>query len=99
MILDAHQHFWQYEPSEYDWIDEQMQVLRRNYLPSDLLAEITKAGIDGVVSVQARQSLVETGWLRRWQASNRRFAPSSAGCHLRRQTSRGTWKICRSIVQ
>ena len=37
MIIDAHQHFWLYEPAEYAWIDDEMMVLRRDYLPGDLL--------------------------------------------------------------
>jgi L-fuconolactonase len=48
---------------EYDWIDEEMRAIRRDFLPGDLLEEINKAGIDGVISVQARQTLGETEWL------------------------------------
>ena len=40
-----------------------MARLRRDFLPADLQREIAAAGIDGVVSVQARQSLEETRWL------------------------------------
>ena len=32
MRIDAHQHFWRYEPHEYEWIDESMGVLRRDFL-------------------------------------------------------------------
>jgi L-fuconolactonase len=60
MKIDAHHHFWKYDSIEYGWIDDAMAVIRRNFLPEDLQAEIAKAGIDGVVSVQARQSLLET---------------------------------------
>ena len=61
--IDAHQHFWIYTPREYAWIDESMAAIRRNFLPAHLAAEIHAAGIDGVVSVQARQTLEETNWL------------------------------------
>ncbi len=37
-----------------------MDILKRDYQPSDLQAEIERAGIDGVVSVQADQSMLET---------------------------------------
>jgi len=37
-----------------------MRVIRRDFLPEDLRGEIARAGIEGVVSVQARQSLSET---------------------------------------
>ena len=40
-----------------------MRVIRRDFLPAELQAEIGQIGIDGVVSVQARQTLDETRWL------------------------------------
>ena len=63
MKIDAHHHFWNYDPAQYGWIDESMGVLRRDFLPVDLQPEIESAGIDGVVSVHARQTLEETRWL------------------------------------
>ena len=63
MIIDAHQHFWQYDPVKHDWINEEMQVLRKDFLP-DSLAKIYKAqSIDGCVAVQADQSEAETTFL------------------------------------
>ena len=63
MVIDSHHHFWRYNSVEYGWISEQMALLRRDYLPDDLEHEITAAGVDGAISVQARQSLAETDWL------------------------------------
>jgi L-fuconolactonase len=63
MKIDAHHHFWVYDPAEYGWISDEMSALRRDFLPPDLKTEIRTAGVDGVVSVQARQSLAETRWL------------------------------------
>lgn len=63
MRIDAHHHFWNYTPQEYDWIDESMASLRRDFGPGDLKDCIESAGIDGVVSVQARQTLEETRFL------------------------------------
>lgn len=60
MKIDAHHHFWKYDPIEYDWIDDAMATIRRNFLPEDLQPVIRAAGIEGVISVQARQSLLET---------------------------------------
>lgn len=40
-----------------------MQALRRNFLPADLQSEISAAGVDATVAVQARQTLEETRWL------------------------------------
>jgi L-fuconolactonase len=63
MKIDSHHHFWKYDPVEYGWINDSMRVIRRDFLPLDLDAEIKLVGIDGVVSVQARQTLEETRWL------------------------------------
>jgi L-fuconolactonase len=62
-MIDAHHHFWNYSPLEYGWINPSMAILRRNYLPADLKAVARPAGIDGVISVQARQTVAETDWL------------------------------------
>jgi len=62
-ILDAHHHLWRYTPQEYDWIDESMQPLRRDFLPADLESIAPAAGVTGTVVVQARQTLEETDWL------------------------------------
>jgi L-fuconolactonase len=63
MRIDAHQHFWHYNSDEFDWIDDSMAALRRNFLPHDLEPDLNRAGFDGSVAVQARQSLDETKWL------------------------------------
>lgn len=60
MIVDSHHHFWRYDPVEYGWISDSMRALRRDFLPADLRREVEAAGVDGVVSVQARQTLSET---------------------------------------
>lgn len=61
--IDAHHHLWRYSAAEYGWIDDAMQALRRDFLPADLHSEISAAGIDATVAVQARQTTAETGWL------------------------------------
>lgn len=68
--IDAHHHLWRYNAKEYDWIDDSMAALRRDFLPVHLKAEIDKAGIDGVVSVQARQVVEETRALLDFAAHN-----------------------------
>jgi L-fuconolactonase len=61
--IDAHQHFWKYDARQYDWIDETMTPLRRDFLPEDVEPEMASAGFDGAVAVQARQTLEETAFL------------------------------------
>jgi len=63
MIIDSHHHFWKYDPIEYDWIDDSMKIIRKDFLPENLKTTIQEAGVDGVISVQARQSVDETDWL------------------------------------
>ena len=63
MIIDSHQHFWKYTAAEYGWIDESKSIIRRDFLPDDLRPLLQPAEVDGVISVQARQSLEETHWL------------------------------------
>ena len=61
--IDAHQHFWHYSQPEYAWIDASMAPLQRDMLPQDLAPELAAAAIDGVLTVQARQTVEETRWL------------------------------------
>jgi len=63
MRIDAHQHFWSYDPVAYDWIGPGMEVLARDYLPEQLVPELKTCAIDGAISVQARQDETETSWL------------------------------------
>lgn len=61
--IDAHQHFWKYNKEEYGWIDDSMSILRRDFLPQDLVLELRENTIDFTVAIQARQSLQESNWL------------------------------------
>ncbi len=61
--IDSHQHFWRYNDVEYSWISDDMQLLRRDFLPADLKPEIAAVGVTGIVSVQARQTVEETRFL------------------------------------
>ncbi len=61
--IDAHHHVWHYDPAAYAWIDESMAAIRRDFLPEDLAPILAAAGVDGAVTVQARQTVEETDWL------------------------------------
>ncbi len=63
MIIDAHQHFWNYEPVKHKWIDDTMSVIRKDFTPSDLKEVYDNNGIDGCVAVQADQTTDETDFL------------------------------------
>lgn len=63
MRVDAHQHFWNYDPQRYGWITDDMQVLQKSYLPDDLAPLLAKHQLAGCVAVQADQSETETNFL------------------------------------
>lgn len=63
MKIDAHQHFWNYEPVKHEWIDESMSVIRKDFTPSDLKKVYAENNINGCVAVQADQTLEETDFL------------------------------------
>ncbi|MFY0254354.1 amidohydrolase family protein [Chitinophaga sp. 30R24] len=63
MVIDAHQHFWQYHPVRDAWIDESMEVIRRDFLPEHLAPVLESNGVHGCVAVQADQSPGETAFL------------------------------------
>lgn len=68
--IDAHQHFWQFDPIRDAWIDNTMQVIRRDFLPKDLQPILARNSIDGCIAVQADQSETETAFLLNLAAEN-----------------------------
>jgi len=52
--LDAHQHFWRYDATDYAWITPALGEIRRDFLPEDLAPLLAAAGLDGSLAVQAR---------------------------------------------
>lgn len=63
MRIDAHQHFWKYSAAEYGWISDEMEALKRDFLPADLKPLLEGDGFEASIAVQARQDLDETRWL------------------------------------
>ncbi|PIF30272.1 L-fuconolactonase [Flavobacterium sp. 9] len=63
MKIDSHQHFWKYDAVKDAWINEEMKVIKRDFLPSDLKPLLLENQIDGCVAVQADQSEDETRFL------------------------------------
>ena len=46
MIIDSHQHFWNYDPIRDSWIDDSMSIIRKNFLPNDLEPILIENGVD-----------------------------------------------------
>lgn len=57
--IDAHQHFWKFDPVRDSWINEDMKRIRTDFLPDDLGPVLRKNGFDGCVAVQSDQSEME----------------------------------------
>ncbi|MDG1761078.1 MAG: amidohydrolase family protein [Flavobacteriaceae bacterium] len=70
MIIDSHQHFWKYNPDRDVWIDDTMEVIRKDFLPKNLKPILEQNGIDGCIAVQADQSESETEFLLACAAKN-----------------------------
>ena len=63
MIVDAHVHFWNFDPVRDSWINNAMEVIRRDFLPEDLEPVLEEYEVSGCVAVQADQSEAETAFL------------------------------------
>lgn len=63
MRIDAHQHFWSFNPTDFPWISSEMEVLRRDYHIEQAMSLLDAQGFDGVIAVQARADLAENDWL------------------------------------
>lgn len=62
-MIDAHQHFWHYHPVRHQWINDEMAVIRKDFLPADLAPVLAANGLAGCVAVQADQTEAETDFL------------------------------------
>ena len=60
MIIDAHQHFWVYDPVGYAWINDDMKAIRRDFGPADLESILERNGVDGTVVVQVEEKNEDT---------------------------------------
>jgi len=63
MRIDAHQHFWIFDPVRDSWIDETMKGIKKDFLPEMLAPILKRNNFDGCVAVQADQSEIETQFL------------------------------------
>lgn len=63
MKIDAHQHFWKYQKVGFEWITDDMNVIRKSFLPTDLSPLLQQNEIDGCVAVQVDQTEAENDFL------------------------------------
>jgi L-fuconolactonase len=55
-IIDSHQHFWKYNSKDFDWITDEMSVIRKDFLPIELRSIYQNKNIEGCVGVQVNQT-------------------------------------------
>lgn len=61
--IDAHQHFWIFDAVRDSWINDDMRVIQRDFLPHDLQSVLHGNGMDGCVAIQADQSEEQNAFL------------------------------------
>lgn len=105
--IDSHHHLWKYSLKDYSWMGDGMDAIRRDFL-ADELRQVTQEGrIDGVVTVQARQSVAETEWLldlasrHDWMRGVVGWVPlidAAVGSHLERYAANPKLKAVRHVL-
>ncbi len=61
--IDSHQHFWHYDATKHSWIDDSMSIIRKDFLPANLLPVLQQSNVAGCVAVQADETEAETDFL------------------------------------
>ena len=60
--IDAHQHFWIYEKERHAWINDEMQLIQKDFMPDDLRPILEQNNFDGCVLVQVDQNEEENNF-------------------------------------
>jgi L-fuconolactonase len=61
-IIDSHQHFWKYNSEDFEWIADDMSVIRKDFLPDELQLIYQKNNVEGCVAVQVIQTEEENNF-------------------------------------
>jgi L-fuconolactonase len=62
-MIDAHQHFWRLDRGDYDWPNDSVAPIFRDFAPEDLRPLLAAAGVQQTVLVQATPTIAETEFL------------------------------------
>ncbi len=55
-VIDSHQHFWRFNPVRDSWINDNMKIIQKDFLPPDLELLLKENDVNGTVVVQSDQS-------------------------------------------
>lgn len=69
MIVDSHQHLWDLEEVEYPWLVPAYGPIYRTFGPDELEPQLTAAGVECTVLVQAANSYLDTDSMLRHAAA------------------------------
>ncbi len=61
--IDSHQHFWNYDSEKFDWITEEMSLIKKDFLPTDLAPLLQQNNFNGCVTIQVQQTEDENDFL------------------------------------
>jgi L-fucono-1,5-lactonase len=61
-IIDSHQHFWKYNTQDFDWITDEMPVIKKDFLPDALYPTLQKNDVEGCVAIQVNQTEKENNF-------------------------------------
>ena len=61
--IDSHQHFWKYDPLIHSWINDDMAVIRHDFLPDQLATLLVENEVEGCIAVQAEHTAHENDFL------------------------------------
>ncbi|WP_017259991.1 amidohydrolase family protein [Pedobacter arcticus] len=61
--LDTHQHFWKYNPVKHAWINQEMAVIQKDFMPLDLQPVLKNADVNGCIAVQTDEDEGENEFL------------------------------------
>ncbi|WP_316829923.1 amidohydrolase family protein [Pedobacter aquatilis] len=62
-MIDTHVHFWNFDPVRDSWITADMNAIRKDFTPKNLIRTYSELKITGCIAVQAVQSEVENDFL------------------------------------
>jgi L-fuconolactonase len=61
--IDAHQHYWQFDPIRDNWMTDEMTAIKRDFMPPDLKPILDRNEIDGTVLVQTCQDETDNDFM------------------------------------
>ena len=62
-VIDAHQHFWNFDRVDYPYLPKDLELIYRTFEEADLEPILDQAGVDRTVLVQSMDSFADTDYM------------------------------------